>query len=753
MVKTITLSGTETEVSLSGGKHVIVKNNGDTAIYASKSSDIQAKSDGVYTINSGELITIENALSISTKDWKTDFFGSLFLKGTGDVQLITTNTVNFRAESKGGGTLSVNVSELKEDLSVLDKSIDNDNVFHHLNLKHEVINPTTGEVDTTDLRAWSDESYYEVLAINEAKSTLVVPDGYSLRCYYYDENKVYKGNNEAQSQTLRLVGGWKYVRFSIKTYPNYAVFDLTNELRNSVIISEYKIGNTFKEDKFNTIAVGDGKITPDFERGFIRDGANTSTYDYYSTAYRCGFIETSTINSVEMPQGYKVFALYYNANKVYVTGASYTEQFSILKTYAYVRFAVRKTDNSVFTLNLDGFLFNSTTINEKIGIVSNKVDILNDLKFDNMLQLPTIDRTLNGITIETYNEGYIIQGTATQDVYFILFQSEKNLIEGVEKGKRYLLEFNGLKSKLNIQVRYYSSDGSWVYLCNTYYNPIFTIPDDAVGMQIRMFIQNTKVIPQTYVSPKLYYTNSIGYAKRFKNKSPKPMITIIYDDGEKEFKNYILPIIQSKKVPISTAIITEYVESGDNPVVMTYDEILNCYKNGAEVLTHTIAMSESEWDELGYREISMRYMKAKHILESHGMNIPSTMVYSGSSAGYPSCYKGASIAMKSAIAAGSAGVKTDVPNYYGEIDRYFIQRCYSDGASVDTMKSWIDNLYNVGTGWQVWMRHNTQARRSMGSDDTAEQDASKLSEVIDYAIEKGIDIVTVERGLYEYLGI
>lgn len=104
MVKTITLSGAETEVTLSGGKHVIVKNNGDTAIYASKSSDIQAKSDGVYTINSGELITIENALSISTKDWKTDFFGSLFLKGTGDVQLITTNTVNFRAESKGGGS-------------------------------------------------------------------------------------------------------------------------------------------------------------------------------------------------------------------------------------------------------------------------------------------------------------------------------------------------------------------------------------------------------------------------------------------------------------------------------------------------------------------------------------------------------------------------------------------------------------------------------------------------------------------------
>ena len=43
MVKTITLSGAETEVSLSGGKHVSVKNNGDTAIYASKRSDIQAK--------------------------------------------------------------------------------------------------------------------------------------------------------------------------------------------------------------------------------------------------------------------------------------------------------------------------------------------------------------------------------------------------------------------------------------------------------------------------------------------------------------------------------------------------------------------------------------------------------------------------------------------------------------------------------------------------------------------------------------
>lgn len=149
MVKTITLSGAETEVSLSGGKHVIVKNNGDTAIYASKSSGIQAKSDGVYTINSGELITIENALSISTKDWKTDFFGSLFLKGTGDVQLITTNTVNFRAESKGGG----NVDELKSSAilskGVLANNTDVNTVFGNsvwlINSSYTYSNIPTGE--------------------------------------------------------------------------------------------------------------------------------------------------------------------------------------------------------------------------------------------------------------------------------------------------------------------------------------------------------------------------------------------------------------------------------------------------------------------------------------------------------------------------------------------------------------------------------------------------------------------------------
>ena len=87
-------------------------------------------------------------------------------------------------------------------------------------------------------------------------------------------------------------------------------------------------------------------------------------------------------------------------------------------------------------------------------------------------------------------------------------------------------------------------------------------------------------------------------------------------------------------------------------------------------------------------------------------------------------------------------------NYRGELDPYFIARYSTDGKTLDDLKGWVDDLAGSDTGWMVWMRHNSNA----STDDPAEA-AAILSDAIDYALAQNVRIVTVERGLNEYLDV
>lgn len=104
MVKTIVLTGAEVEVPVSGGRNVIIKNNGESAIYASLTAGITPGADGVYEVQAGEVVTVEGAYCVHEINGVIDYAGSIILLGSGTVQLVTSNSVNFKPESKGGGS-------------------------------------------------------------------------------------------------------------------------------------------------------------------------------------------------------------------------------------------------------------------------------------------------------------------------------------------------------------------------------------------------------------------------------------------------------------------------------------------------------------------------------------------------------------------------------------------------------------------------------------------------------------------------
>lgn len=104
MIKTVTLSGAEVCVTGLGGQNAIVKNLSSGAVFASAGTGVDQGADGVAEIpaGSGEVLL--------------DVNGTVYLKGTGSVQVTGTNyaTPNFKQPSSGtsgGGSVSDVVQE------------------------------------------------------------------------------------------------------------------------------------------------------------------------------------------------------------------------------------------------------------------------------------------------------------------------------------------------------------------------------------------------------------------------------------------------------------------------------------------------------------------------------------------------------------------------------------------------------------------------------------------------------------------
>ena len=350
-------------------------------------------------------------------------------------------------------------------------------------------------------------------------------------------------------------------------------------------------------------------------------------------------------------------------------------------------------------------------------------------------------RTSNGVTYTSDGNGNIIaNGTASSASYYLFYNNQSQLPDTLKAGKTYFCDYWSDDIAITINVNAYDSNGVSTTILDTCFPSKFTIPNDTIGLVCRIKISTGHKANYRLITPRFYDVNSIEFARLKKDKNPPPMLSIIYDDGLEEFNTYIMPIIASKNVPIATAIIPESVGTGS---FMDWDTIKNCYVNGAEVLTHFLTYNETEWNTLGTQNISYRFFKSLNSIRSNGIFTPPALVFAGSSSRYAVARSAAHRIFKAGFNASTGGI-----NKYNEIDPYFINRYGTDGKTLNELKTWIDDLLAAKTGWSVWTRHNSNA-----SSEDPTTAAGILSDAIDYAIENGVQIVTVERGLFEYLDI
>ena len=217
------------------------------------------------------------------------------------------------------------------------------------------------------------------------------------------------------------------------------------------------------------------------------------------------------------------------------------------------------------------------------------------------------------------------------------------------------------------------------------------------------------------------------------------MLTIIDDDGNAKFYSDVLPIITSEHVSISSACPVGTIGTEG---AMTWEQVEECYRNGAEILSHAYNHVTSYPSEMTEKEVEQDFTKAKNGLLSRGFYGGRYHVFTVSTGEDSRAKAAAPYVFDLAInSAGNAMNYADTINIY-RISRYRIQTD-SYQYDLDALKALIDTCYN-SKGWMVWMFHTSDITWTT----TAKEN---LIAAIQYAKGKGLPIVSVDYVWNHYL--
>lgn len=355
------------------------------------------------------------------------------------------------------------------------------------------------------------------------------------------------------------------------------------------------------------------------------------------------------------------------------------------------------------------------------------------------------ETTSKGLTYSATDGVLTISGTATETWYTVVGGSGTGLPDGIEPGKTYFFWLDGPEG---LRLSLYSFPGT-NNIFETSSFGYFTIPADATAIQIRIRVPNGQVIPQgTIVYPYIGENiPNVSLKTLFGFRNEKPMLTIIDDDGNGKFYTKLLPIIIEKNVPITSATVCGYIDNPSDHSSMTWEQVVECYQKGAEIVSHTMThVTGSAAETMTEREIERDYRMSRNVLASHG--IPTNiLVYAGNSGNLDKCVNAAKKTFDFAFHSDGGKVikQSNFRPFY--IQRYGIgigSFAMQEGETVPSVpKGYIDNCI-ANPGWIIWMVHTS-------SGDWTDAQVNGIKASIDYALANGVDIVSCEYALKQFV--
>lgn len=380
------------------------------------------------------------------------------------------------------------------------------------------------------------------------------------------------------------------------------------------------------------------------------------------------------------------------------------------------------------------------------------VDKLREYNSYNMLPHLS-DRTIasDGLTGSVVDDIITVSGTTTGSFFIDYYSNATELPDWLIPGRSISLIFNATgsaTSDMYLRILYYDTDGN-IHSFGVYRSTqAIDIPSsfDGVGLIVRFYVPTGRTVNGS-VRPQLLNAMSNEELTKYINQGDvftnPPMLTIIDDDGNEKFYSELLPLVTSKGVSITSAVIPDRANTGYS-THMTWEQILDASKNGAEIVSHTFNHLTGDLvQNMTEQEIWLNYQKANNTIASHGLPGSDFLVYAGASGSYATAQSAASHSSKCAFKAGG-----NVLNYRGQFNRYYINRyrIQTDGYNYEPeqLKTLIDYCLANG-GWMVWMMHTSETAW------TELNGLAGITAAVDYAIEKGLPVVNVATGYKYYI--
>lgn len=347
----------------------------------------------------------------------------------------------------------------------------------------------------------------------------------------------------------------------------------------------------------------------------------------------------------------------------------------------------------------------------------------------------------NGITMSAENGTYTVNGTASAVWFYNIAGSTTSYPADFVEGETYRITFEPTDRWIYLRIIQFTDEnpgGVDVVLTNQ--STTFTVPTGANGLIVRLHVGNTNTANGT-VKPIISKNLSNAQLEELMvGEKPPAMLTIIDDDGHIGFMSDLLPLVESKHVPIATAVTTTRI--GAESKWMTWEQILDCYCRGAEVLCHTYNHDPNTPD-LDVKEIEWQYTVARNEMFKRGLHNADILVYNNITGKSEKCQEAASKVFKCAIHSSGR-----VINHAGAINPYYIQRIPVEldpyFYDIDQLKALIDDAIANG-GWMIWIIHTSAESW------TTYNAAQAMADSIDYAIEQGLPIVSTDYGYRKYV--
>lgn len=438
--------------------------------------------------------------------------------------------------------------------------------------------------------------------------------------------------------------------------------------------------------------------------------------------------------------------------------------FNLTSACAYARISVENANNESATVDpLYLVLANGDTLTEFVPYYD-AVDVWarNNIKeFGSIEHIKDYQKTNEakfGLNFSWSGNTCFVTGTeSTALCTNTIEDARSSLPSWMKPGQVLYANVSTTKKSVRFNLAWYLDGGSNKYDYITE-DSFVTVPDDAIGVIIRLSVPGGETISSARITCNLFTAGTNPYLSKELNRvaneferrvgtvddATTPMLTIIDDDGNKKFYTDLYPISVEKKVPIATAVPFTFMGIDANH--LTREQVLEMYANGIEILSHTYShMTTTSATE---EEYERDYQKAKNNYELIGIKCE-LLVYAGGSANAANAQEAAKRVYIGAFNSGKEHTNFSYNNDKYNLERYGITDSNDDGridgTDLDQLKALIDSVKQTG-GWMVWMTHTSGEYWS-------ETMCQNIADVIDYSLAQGVPVVTAAYGFRKYFGV